>query len=179
MRRCPIQEVANNAQKANIPFLVIGGYAVIAHGYVRTTDDLDILVERGRRAHSSKLMSDLGMSFKNDAANFAQFESRSDSEMNVDLMFVSESAFSLLNNAAIPSSVDGVSVKVVSLLHLIALKSHSIKNSDSQLRIIKDTDDLVHLIVLNHLDLNEAELRATILKHGNQELYDKLRHACT
>jgi predicted nucleotidyltransferase len=179
MRKCPIQEVASRAENANIPFLVIGGYAVMAHGYVRTTDDLDLLIERGRRAHSSKIVTDLGMSVKNDAANFAQFESPNDSEMNIDLMFVSESVFSQLNSTAIQSKVDGVSVRVVSLLHLIALKCHAIKNSDSRLRIIKDTDDLVHLIAINRLDLNEAGLRATILKHGNEELYDKLRHACT
>ena len=165
MRKCPIHEIANRAENASIPFLVIGGYAVIAHGYVRTTDDLDLLIERGRRAHSSKLVTDLGMSVKNDAANFAQFESQSDSEMNIDLMFVSESVFSQLNSAAIQSTLDGVSVRVVSLPHLIALKCHAIKNSDSRLRVIKDTDDLVHLIVINRLDLNEAELRANILKH--------------
>ena len=179
MRKCPIQEIASGAQKTSIPFLVIGGYAVITHGYVRTTDDLDLLVERGQRANSTRLITDLGMSIKNDAGNFAQFESQTDSRMDVDLMFVSESVFSQLNATAIPSKVDGVPVRVVSLLHLIALKCHAIKNSDSKLRIIKDTDDLVHLIALNRLDLNEADLRATILKHGNQELYDKLQYACS
>jgi predicted nucleotidyltransferase len=179
MLKCPIQEIANSAEKASIPFLIIGGYAVLAHGYVRTTDDLDLLVEHRRRAHSDKLMKDLGMSVKNDNPNFTQFESKSDSEMNVDLMFVSESVFSQLNDAAIQSNVDGVPVRVVSLLHLIALKCHAIKNSDSKLRLIKDTDDLVHLIVINRLDLNETEIRAIILKHGNKELYDKLQHACT
>jgi len=28
----------------NVEYLVVGGYAVIAHGYVRTTTDLDLLV---------------------------------------------------------------------------------------------------------------------------------------
>jgi len=179
MRKCPIQEIANGAKAANIPFLVIGGYAVITHGYTRTTEDLDLLIQRGRRAHSSKLITDLGMSVKNDASNFVQFESKDGLIMDVDLMFVSEPVFSQLDNAAIPSTVDGISVRTVSLLHLIALKCHAIRNSNSQLRIIKDTDDLVHLIALNRLDLNEPELRATILKHGSEELYGKLRHACS
>ena len=39
-------------------------------------------------------------------------------------------------------------------------------------------DDLVQLIVINRLDLNEPELRATILKHGNPESYEKLRQVC-
>jgi hypothetical protein len=78
MAKCPIEEIAKRAGEAGVPFLVIGGYAVIAHGYVRTTDDLD----------------------------------------------------------------------------------------------------LIHLILINQLDLNEPELRATILKHGNAEIYEKLQHAC-
>ena len=48
----------------------------------------------------------------------------------------------------------------------------------SHCRRVKDTEDLIQLAIINHLDLNEPELRATILKHGNQELYEKLRRAC-
>jgi hypothetical protein len=43
---------------------------------------------------------------------------------------------------------------------------------------VRDTEDLVKLITLNGLNLNEPALRATVLKHGNQELYEKLQHAC-
>jgi hypothetical protein len=60
---------------------------------------------------------------------------------------------------------------------LIALKCHAIQHG-KPLRRIKDTEDLIQLAIINHLDLNEPELRARILKHGNQELYDKLQHAC-
>jgi hypothetical protein len=83
-----------------------------------------------------------------------------------------------LDRDAIEKKIEGIPVRAVSLLHLIALKCHAIRNSESHLRILKDMDDLIHLIVLNELDLNEPELRAIILKHGNQELYDKLQRAC-
>ena len=46
------------------------------------------------------------------------------------------------------------------------------------MRRLKDMDDLIQLILINRLDLNEPQLRATILKHGNSELYEKLRQAC-
>ena len=32
MAKCPIQEIAKKAGEARIPFLIIGGYAVFAHG---------------------------------------------------------------------------------------------------------------------------------------------------
>ena len=177
MAKCPIREIARRAGDAGIPFLVIGGYAVFAHGYVRTTDDLDLIVQRGRRAQLGKLLGDLGMTVKNDATNFVQFDPQDESGMDVDLMFVSEDVFGRLEQAAVEATVEGTQVRVVSLLHLIALKCHALQHSKS-LRRLKDMDDLVQLILINRLDLNEPELRATILKHGNAEIYEKLRHAC-
>lgn len=177
MAKCPIQEIAKRAGTAGIPFLVIGGYAVFAHGYVRATDDLDLIVPRGRRVQLGNLLGDLGMTLKNDAVNFAQFDPLDDSGMEVDLMFVSEAVFARLEQAALAATVEGTQVRVVSLLHLIALKCHALQHSQS-LRRLKDMDDLVQLILINRLDLNEPELRATILKHGNPETYEKLRQAC-
>ena len=177
MAKCPIQEIAKIAGNTGIPFLVIGGYAVLAHGYVRATDDLDLIVERGRRAQLGRLMGDLGMSVKNDAANFVQFDPRNKDGMNVDLMFVSEDVFAQLERASTEAKVEGIPVKVVSLLHLIALKCHALQHSKS-IRRLKDMDDLIQLILINRLDLNDPELRTTILKHGNAETYEKLRQAC-
>ena len=97
--------------------------------------------------------------------------------MDVDLMFVSEDVFSQLESASVEAKMEGATVRVVSLLHLIALKCHALQHSKS-IRRLKDMDDLVQLILINRLDLNEPELRATILKHGNAETYEKLRHAC-
>lgn len=165
------------AGEAGIPFLVIGGYAVLAHGYVRTTEDLDIIVQRGRRAQLGKLLGGLGMSVKNDAANFIQFNRCNESSMDVDLMFVAEDVFSQLEQSAMEAKVDGIEVRVVSLLHLIALKCHALQHSKS-LRRLKDMDDLVQLILINRMDLKDPALRATILKHGNADTYEKLQHAC-
>lgn len=178
MVRSPIKEIAKRASEAGIPFLVIGGYAVFAHGYVRTTEDIDLIVPRGLRAQSSKLLSDLGMLIKNDAANFLQFDPSSETGMKVDLMFVSDEVFAKLEGAAGVATIEDAEVKVVSLLHLIALKCHALQNSTS-LRRLKDMDDLVQLILINRLDLNEPELRATILRHGNAEMYEKLRQIST
>ncbi len=177
MAKCPIREIAQRAGAAGIPFLVIGGYAVFAHGYVRVTDDLDLIVQRGSRAQLSKLLGDLGMIVRNDAANFVQFDPRDENGMGVDLMFVSEDVFGHLQAAAVKAEVEGTHVRVVSLRHLVALKCHALQHSKS-LRRLKDMDDLVQLILINRLDLNEPELRAIIFKHANAEIYEKLRHAC-
>lgn len=177
MSKCPIQDISRKAREAGFPFLVIGGYAVYAHGYVRTTDDLDLLVQRGRCAEWRKLLGKLGMSVKHDASTFLQFDPRDEASIGVDLMFVSEDVFDRLNQASVEAEVDGIRVRVVALLHLIALKCHALQHSKA-MRRLKDMDDLIQLILINRLDLNETELQATILKHGNPEIYEKLRRAC-
>ena len=65
----------------------------------------------------------------------------------------------------------------MSVFHAIPLKCHAIQHG-KPLRRIKDTEDLIQLVIINHLNLNEPELRATILKHGDPELYEKLQHSC-
>lgn len=175
---CPIQDISRKAGEAGFPFLVIGGYAVFAHGYVRTTDDLDLAVQRGRRAEWRKLLGDLGMSVKHEATTFLQFDPKDRTSMDVDLMFVAEDVFDRLNQDAVEAEVEGIRVRVVALLHLIALKCHALQHSKA-MRRLKDMDDLIQLILINRLDLNEPELRATIFKHGNAEIYEKLQNACT
>jgi hypothetical protein len=170
------QTITQKAAEGGLPFLVIGGYAVMAHGFVRATDDLDLLVQGSRRGHWRRLLEGLGMTVYREAPAFTQFNAPPGARLPVDLMFVADGIFEQMRTSAEPASVGGVAFGVVSLLHLIALKCHAIKHGKS-LRRIKDTDDLIQLIIINGLDLNERELRATILKHGDQELYEKLRRA--
>jgi predicted nucleotidyltransferase len=173
------QTIAEATEKAHLPFLIIGGYAVMAHGFVRATEDLDLLAQRSKRQHWRELFEEMGFSVHNDAATFLQFNPPPPPQagLPVDLMFVADNVFERMQLNAQKHSLEGTQFGVVSLLQLIALKCHAIQHS-KRLRILKDTEDLIQLIAINRLDLNEPELRATILKHGNQEFYEKLKRAC-
>jgi len=172
-----LRAISQKAGEAGLPLLLIGGYAVMAHGFVRATDDLDLLVQGSRRDQWRRLLEGLGMIVYRDAPAFMQFNPPPGAQLPVDLMFVADAIFERMQADAEQAFVEDVSLDIVSLLHLIALKCHAIRHG-KPLRRIKDTEDLIQLITLNGLNLNEPELRATVLKHGNQELYDKLQHAC-
>ncbi len=45
-------------------------------------------------------------------------------------------------------------------------------------RGLKDMEDVIQLITLNGLNLKDPELRAIILRHGSQQLYERLQQAC-
>lgn len=172
-----LETISQQANAAGLPFLIIGGYAVMAHGFIRATDDLDLLVPGSRRDDWRRLLEGMAMTIYHEAPNFLQFQPPPGSHLPVDLMFVADEVFSRMQPGAEQTKVGGVSVGVVSLLQLIALKCHAIQHSKT-LRVLKDMEDLIQLIRINALDLNEPELRATICKHGNQELHKKLQHAC-
>lgn len=172
-----LQTISHQAGQAGLPFLVIGGYAVMAHGFVRATDDLDLLVQSARRDQWRQFLKGLGMEVFREAPAFMQFNPPPGARIPVDLMFVAEEVFQRMRADARPAEVEGAALGVVSLLHLIALKCHAIRHAN-RLRGIKDLEDLIQLIALNGLNLNEPELRSIILKHGTQRLYERLQHAC-
>lgn len=165
--------------EANLPFLVIGGYAVMAHGFIRSTEDLDLLVRGSERGRWQELLEKSEMPLHHDGGTFLQFKAPPWGKLPVDLMLVADDVFGRMQLKAERTTFEGIEVGVVSLIQLIALKCHAILNADKKLRVLKDMDDLIHLFQLNGLDLHDSELRAIILKHGNQELYDKLQRACT
>jgi predicted nucleotidyltransferase len=168
-----VAQLSREAAKHGLPFLLIGGYAVLAHGFVRTTGDIDFLVRKSQSAEWQKLMERLKFTVKISGPTFLQFAPPPEEKLPVDLMFVSDDNFDRMFSAAKEINTDGVVTKVVSLPHLFALKCHAFKSRPH--RAMKDVEDLVQLTKLNKLDLNEPTLRAILLKHGGQEFYELLK----
>ena len=57
-----IEEIFRNLNEANVRYLVVGGLAVVAHGYVRFTADVDIFIDLEPRnvTKAVQVFSDLG-----------------------------------------------------------------------------------------------------------------------
>ena len=157
-----LQTISQSAAGAGLPFLVIGGYAVMAHGFVRATDDLDLLVQGCRREQWRQLLEGMGMRVLREASAFMQFDPPPSGRMQAD---------------AKPACAEGAGFGVVSLLHLIALKCHALHHT-KHLRRLKDMEGVIQLITLNGLRLNDPQVRTIILKHGSQQLYERLQQAC-
>jgi hypothetical protein len=121
------------------------------------------------------------MTIYREAPMFLQFNPAPGERLPLDIMFVADDVFARMQPGAERATVQGISVGVVSLHQLIALKCHAIKIAETQrsnLRILKDTDDLIHLILLNAVDLQEPAIRDIMLKHGTEDLYKKLQRTC-
>lgn len=146
---------------AGVRTVVIGGWAVNAHGYVRTTKDIDVCPdpEAGNLERLAALLRSLGArqlgldgfdaaelpGDPTDARSLAQGGNfRVETELGVlDLMQWLDSSegeleYETLAASALAAEPFGIPVQVCSLEHLVAMK----RRADRE----RDRDDLRHLL---------------------------------
>jgi hypothetical protein len=164
------------AAEQNLPFIVIGGHAVMAHGFVRATSDWDLLISKEQIPGWRLAMENLGFKLQFSGPTFLQFHPLPGEIASLDLILVDGKNFRRMQADAEWVEADGVTVKVVSIPHLFALKCHAFQNNPH--RAMKDIEDLVQLTRIKKLDLNEPGLRAMLLKHGGTEFYELLKREC-
>ena len=171
----PAEIIAASSKNSELPFLVIGGLAVIAHGYPRDTVDLDYLVRRSDRESWRRALACQGYGVAHEHENFAQFTSKP-GWTDVDLMFVKDSTFDAMFAASIPKDTGISQARFPSLEHLVALKLHVLKQGLPH-RMLKDMDDVINLILANHVDLRQENWKQLFVKYGNQDLYERIARA--
>jgi hypothetical protein len=167
------EQLNREAAPQGLRFLVIGGHAVIEHGFQRGTEDADILISRDDRDAWTKIVTDLGYKMIRDGGAFMQFESSEPAQWDLDLMMVPAESFGRLLATAKPAILEGVAVVVPSLAHLLALKIHALKHGRG-LRALKDLTDVAQLLSVNRIDPKSAWLRELFEKHGEMELYERV-----
>ena len=171
-----LQQIERAAQEQGLRFIVIGGFAVVEHGYTRVTADFDLLVSRGDEQKWRMLLENLGYKLTQDGDTFLQYANEEATAWPVDLMFVQPGTFSGLIAAAHPAKVQGAEPLIVSLEHLLALKLHVLKQGRLH-RFLKDFQDVVELLRINKLDLRSDRMRDLFLRYGTTDLYEKVQRA--
>jgi len=160
-------------RKRQLQFLIIGGLAINQYGYSRETADLDLLVCSDDRAKWLELFAAFGYQIFNDGGPFVQFSPPEQNAWPVDLMLVQKKTFEPMGAASREVDFYGVSARIPSLEHLIALKLHALKNTRLH-RFLKDFLDVENLIRINQIDLASEPMRQLFLKYGTAELYEKV-----
>jgi len=153
-----------------LAFLIIGGYAVAAHGHTRATFDVDFLTRRAGRDAWLARLSGAGLKLVGETPAFAQF-SQSGGGDGLDLMFVDDSTFDRMAQASEARDFAGIQAPVPCLDHLLALKLHAIKQALPH-RTSKDAEDVEILVRRNALDLHDPRYEQLFLKYGSREIYD-------
>ncbi len=127
------QEIHEAAKRQNLDFVVIGGIAVIFHGLMRDTADLDLLIRRRERAAWLDLLrSSLSYTVRNERENFVQLDPPVRGAWPVDLMLVRDETFVEILREATDEEMYGTRLKIPILDHLLALKLHALKHGDME-----------------------------------------------
>jgi len=132
--------------KHNVEYVLVGGYSVILHGYIRTTGDMDIWVNPTKENYQKilKSFSDFDLSvFDMTEQNFLNTDKFDVfrfgvSPVQIDLMTaVKGLTFETAYNHAIWFDTDGIKIKTIHINELRRAKQASNRP--------KDIDDLNNL----------------------------------
>lgn len=126
---------------AQIEYLLIGGYALFAHGYQRATTDIDFIFPP--RADVGILVKEALMSLPDkvateiDPAWFEEGETiRVADEFLVDIMFnACGQTYNSLSHFAQTTEIDGIEIKTINLEGLLLTKQ-TVREKDIQDRLV-------------------------------------------
>ncbi len=152
----------------NVPYLLVGGFAVNYHKVTRLTVDIDLLIDKNDFDLAGRILECEGYRKGICHENFARFISNEHYMMDVDFLFTNSKTVSSLIKVG-----NGNEFIVPSLDHLISMKLHSLKHNRSK-RMEKDLSDIIQLARNNKLDLRSDNYKSICTKYGTQDLYQKL-----
>lgn len=163
-------------RKADVPCVLIGGFAVNFYKTARQTADVDFLIAKENLKAVLPLLEKEGYRQGVTEKIFTRLEENGRYRMPIDFMFVDKNTLDKIVKNGKKIEIAGESFIIPSLYDLISLKVHSIKYNPN--RELKDLLDIVSLIRANDIDINDRKLRELCLKYGTEELYNKIVLYC-
>lgn len=162
--------VAEASHRESLPVLVIGGHAVNAYGYVRTTLDADFLVCADDFPAWRLVFEALGYRWRGQTEAFAKFlpPETEPPSLPVDVMLVSSETFQKLREEHRELEFGPTRLPVPQPLHLIALKLHAMRN-DERRRQGKDLPDILQIIRLCKIDTSGLAFQRIVERYANQQ----------
>jgi hypothetical protein len=160
-------------KEAGAPFLVIGGHAVVLHGHLRNTFDLDLLISDSKFGAGRAALVSLGYRTYFETEAFLQLVAP-ENLPPLDLMIVDDRTFDRIEGTASEKVLDGEQIRVPDVLRLIALKLHATRDSN---RRTSETDwqDVASLLRTTDQNIEDPESRAIISQYGGPTALAELR----
>lgn len=165
-----LTKASNALAGAAIDFALIGGFALAAHGVVRATQDIDLLVDGIAKDKVKKALQTAGFNVVYESEEVMHLSGQG----QLDILFSNRSQTKqMIKNA---KKINGFPVPVVSAEGIIGLKIQAYKN-DSK-REFQDKADIQALLeVCDDLDLDKIKIYADLFNEWPfiEKLREKLR----
>jgi predicted nucleotidyltransferase len=133
----PYEKLLARLARADVKFIIVGGVAVALNGFVRTTEDVDILIESSAE-NVTRLLNELknfgeGHARELGPADFSESEGavRIIEDFPLDVFMVMRGKrYDNLVGSTKPTQIDDVDVRYLDAEALIALKKDSQRDQD-------------------------------------------------
>jgi hypothetical protein len=145
-----LHEIARRLDVLQVPYAIVGGMALVAHGYPRTTVDVDVLVTPAGLDAVHKALDGLGY-----VPPFAGSQNLRDVQTGVQVEFLVSGRYpgdgqpkpvAFPDPALVSQEIDGV--RFVTLPTLIELKLASGMTNAGRLRDLADVQELIRVLKL-------------------------------
>ena len=165
--------VSSAFNKKGVTCVLIGGFAINFHKVTRNTGDVDFLTTREDYEKILDSLEDGGFKQEYIHETFARLKTDKPYYIeDLDFMFVDKDVLEKIIKDGEHATIAGQKFIVPSVLHLIALKLHSIKYNKK--REYKDLLDIMDLIRNNNVNIKSKEFKELCLKYGNESLYKRI-----
>ena len=164
------EQIALAAERKELAVLVIGGHAVNAYGYTRTTLDVDILVALDTFSEWRAVFESAGYRWVGQTETFARLDPPVTDLplLPVDVMLVSSKTFSRLYAESKLLDFGGTLLPVPKPLNLIALKLHAMRNPE-RFKKGKDLPDILNLISICQIDPQSGDFLEVLNRYASDE----------
>ncbi|MEW6195128.1 MAG: nucleotidyltransferase [Bacteroidota bacterium] len=133
-----VLKVIDSFNKHDVQYVIIGGYAVILHGFLRATDDIDILLEMSLANISNfqKALLNVYNDPEIDEISFKELQTYSvirygtPDNFYIDVISRIGEMFSYQNIDKVSKVIDGVEIKFASAEALFMLKKNTYREKD-------------------------------------------------
>ncbi|HEX7914721.1 nucleotidyltransferase domain-containing protein [Rudaea sp.] len=163
-----LRELHSAMDLAKVSYMLIGGFAVNIHGYVRATHDLDVMV----LADDSDLLHDalrkLGYSAIDRRPDLACYFRGND---RLDVLYARRPISQRLLAQARHADLNGLSVPTISAEGLLGLKIQAFSDDP---RRIRDLTDMMELVKVNRATMNLDEVRGYFRLFDNESILDDI-----
>jgi len=172
------EKLETSSRDLSLRFLVIGGHAINAYGYTRTTLDADILIAVEDAKRFRMVFEELGHQWEGETNAFVRFAPVGGDPVSqpIDLMLVDRSTFDQMDAQKVWLHFGEALLPVPSPLHLIALKLHAMRNPE-RFATGRDLADILQLIRICAIDLQSAEFQQTLDRYADPRTAFLLRQA--
>ncbi len=166
-----IKIASTDLPDAGVDCLLIGGFAVQAHGFSRNTLDVDFMILSSQLNDVRHVMTKAGFINVEILDNVAFFYTSEDGP-RVDFLRVNAETMDKLCANAVTVSIHGHALRIPALMDLLAMKVFAL-SQNTERRMGKDLPDIAYLIVLNDLDC-ESDIRPLCDRFGNDKTFSMI-----